>query len=216
MFNGDKHSLFALFDQVLDNNLKRNVNVYYFNKICIEIINNFIKTLNILKINVIDILNVDELYEKLENLYTIEDYKKLLHDAIEKFTDFINEKKKNIDYARDFILDYIQKNYDKDIYLDLLADKLNISSNYLSAYFLKKMGVNFVDYLNSVRISRAKELLKISHKKVNDIALETGYNSVNSFIRAFKRYTGKTPNKFRNEIDILGSYMDISGSDLKS
>lgn len=200
MFNNDKELMISLINKVLDENYTKNVSSYYFNKLTIEIINNFVKVLNIMKIDPSEIFDLESMYEQLENFYIIDNYKDLLIDAVGKFSNYISKKKPANDYINDFIVNYINKNYNQDISLDLLSEKLNLSPNYISAYFKINNGMNFLDYLHTVRINKAKELLKISTIKIQDIAAQTGYNSVHSFIRTFKRYTGKTPSKFRSEI----------------
>ena len=84
-----------------------------------------------------------------------------------------------------------------------MAEKLNISPGYLSAYFKIANGVNFLDYLHTFRINKAKDLLKLPTMRIQDVALKAGYNSVHSFIRTFKRYTGKTPSEYRTEATAL-------------
>jgi len=81
--------------------------------------------------------------------------------------------------------------------VELVAEKLNLSRAYLSTYFREKTGTTFSDYLNGVRISRAKELLRHKDVQIKAIAAEVGYLNVNSFIRMFKSVSGLTPNEYR-------------------
>lgn len=199
MANGDKQSLTELIDHILNENLKKSDDAYSIGRLSIEIVNNFMKILNDLKINIKDIINMDEIYEDFEDFCTIDQHKDLLHQLIIQFTDYIGEKRKNNDYISSFVLDYIHNNYMEDIYLDLIATKLNISPNYLSTLFKDKTGVNFIDYINSIRVDKAKELLVTGTKKVIEIASVTGFKSIQSFIRTFKRYTSKTPNEYRKD-----------------
>ncbi|CAG7651050.1 helix-turn-helix domain-containing protein [Paenibacillus allorhizosphaerae] len=53
----------------------------------------------------------------------------------------------------------VETRYAEDISLDMLADKLNMSSTYLSVYIKEKTGANFSEHINSIRIRRAKQLL---------------------------------------------------------
>lgn len=93
--------------------------------------------------------------------------------------------------------EYMESHIGEDLSLDILADKLKVSAAYLSAYFKDKTGINFIDYLNDLRIRKAKEMLLGSDAKIQDIAVSVGYQSVNSFIRMFKRSTGMSPGEFR-------------------
>ena len=99
----------------------------------------------------------------------------------------------------DYIKNYVGKNYDKEIYLDLLSENLNISKSYLSSYFKRKTGINFIDYLNSYRI-KAIKLLEESQAKVKDIALKVGIPNLRTFNRSFRKYVGKSPNEYRRSL----------------
>jgi two-component system response regulator YesN len=69
----------------------------------------------------------------------------------------------------------------------------------LSKIFKEFSETNFLDYLITIRMEKAKELLSDSNKKVYEIARKIGYTNTQSFIRIFKKYTGKTPNEYRSD-----------------
>ena len=86
-----------------------------------------------------------------------------------------------------------------DITLDLLAEKLNVSRNYLSQVINEKFHQNFSDFINELRIKEARKLLmdkKNSNLTIQAIANSVGFNSMSSFISAFKKYTGVKPSVF--------------------
>ena len=92
---------------------------------------------------------------------------------------------------------YIRANYAQDISLDDMAEKLNLSPKYCSALFKKQTGQTFKKALNEYRVERAKELLRQEpDKKINDLAMEVGFVSANTFIQVFKQYTGTTPRQY--------------------
>jgi YesN/AraC family two-component response regulator len=68
---------------------------------------------------------------------------------------------------------------------------------YMSKLFKKIVGINFKEYLTSIRVERAKQLL-IQGWKVQDVALKVGFNNADSFIRMFKRATDISPGKFQS------------------
>ena len=72
-----------------------------------------------------------------------------------------------------------------------------MSESYLSTLFKEQSGGNFADYVEMLRIEKACELLQNSANTVNDVAEAVGYNSVQSFRRAFKRVKGVSPKKLR-------------------
>ena len=65
------------------------------------------------------------------------------------------EKKERKDAITTFVMEYVNDNLADEIYLDTLAEKLNISSGYLSTYFKEKTGINMMDYINEARVRKA-------------------------------------------------------------
>ena len=92
---------------------------------------------------------------------------------------------------------YIQKNYNKNLTVEMLSSFFIMNRSYLSHLFKEKTGEKFVDYLNNIRIEKAKELLATSNKKMYQIAKLVGYDNVKYFFRVFKKKVGKTPEQWR-------------------
>jgi len=94
---------------------------------------------------------------------------------------------------------YIENNFDNpDLSLNLLAEQCNTTTSYLSRLFKDSFGINFIEYLNQYRIDKAKELLE-SEQSVKEVAITTGFNSQQNFIRVFKKYTGVTPGQYKSQ-----------------
>lgn len=84
--------------------------------------------------------------------------------------------------------------------LKLVAERLGISSNYLSQIVNNHSNYNFADYINRKRISLAKEFLidpEFNKYTIHSIALETGFNSKSSFYTSFKKVTNLTPSQYK-------------------
>ncbi|MBW8351372.1 AraC family transcriptional regulator [Bacillus sp. IITD106] len=96
------------------------------------------------------------------------------------------------------ILGYIQANFDKEISLNGIADKLALDPSHISRIFKQKFGTNFMEYIISLRLNKAKELLTTSDVTVGEIGQLVGYTNIHSFIRIFKKYEGTTPGKYRD------------------
>src|SRR5690606_21807498 len=92
---------------------------------------------------------------------------------------------------------YINENYNKDISLISLSKKFDISPYYLSRIFKEVTGYSYSEYLNTVRIKKAKQLLKETEFNISLTAKEIGYNNINQFGRLFKNATGLPPSHFR-------------------
>ncbi len=98
---------------------------------------------------------------------------------------------------------YLQQNLSKDITQDFIASLFYLNRSYLSHVFKERTGQKFIDYLNSLRIEKAKELLTTTNQKLYTIAKAVGYDNVKYFFRVFKKYTGMTPENYRQKYRIV-------------
>lgn len=96
-------------------------------------------------------------------------------------------------------LNYIERNLDKGVTLEEVADHAHISACYLSRLFKKTLNINFVTYLTARRIELAKELLNATDLPVTTIALKLSYNDVNYFCKSFRKEVGQSPSEFRRQ-----------------
>ena len=95
-------------------------------------------------------------------------------------------------------LEYINKNFTKDIAIDDVARIAMLSQSYFRYLFKQMTQKTFTEYINGLRIAKAAELLKNNYEmKVVDICFEVGFNSVNHFNRIFRSETGFTPLQVR-------------------
>jgi len=95
------------------------------------------------------------------------------------------------------ILRYIETEFNKEISLTKLGKKFNVSSNYISRLFKKEMGQGLFDYINKIRIEKAKELLKGSNYKIYEVAEQVGFKSQVHFTIVFNKYVGISPKDYR-------------------
>lgn len=111
-----------------------------------------------------------------------------------------NERKRSRnDRLLDEMMEYVQQRYDEpELCLDMIADAQGISKVYVSQFFKEQTGMNFSDYLEQQRMTRARQLLGETSISVRDIAKQTGYHSSNTFCRAFKRIHGLSATAYRS------------------
>ncbi len=93
---------------------------------------------------------------------------------------------------------YMDMNYQKDLSLDDVSREYNISPYYFSRMFREENGQSFIDYLTSVRMEKAKELLTDSELSMKEIGVMVGYSDPNYFSRSFKKNIGVTPTEYRD------------------
>jgi len=94
-------------------------------------------------------------------------------------------------------INYIDANYDKPVTLAGIARACYLSVSRLAHVFKEQMGITLIDYLTSVRIERAKQLLLATEQNCTEICFEVGYNNQSYFTRTFKELVGMTPRQFR-------------------
>lgn len=94
-------------------------------------------------------------------------------------------------------INYIDANYDKPISLDEVARISHLSASRLAHVFKEQMGTTIIDYLTSVRIERAKQLLLATNQSCTEICFQVGYNNQSYFTRTFKTLVGMPPRRFR-------------------
>lgn len=96
-------------------------------------------------------------------------------------------------------IDFINKNYSRNLSLKQIADVLYINPNYLCDLFRQETGINFTDYITQVRVMKAKELLiSRAELKSYEIAELVGYKDAKYFTQVFKKQVGVTPTDFRD------------------
>ncbi|MDT8302489.1 MAG: PocR ligand-binding domain-containing protein [Sedimentisphaerales bacterium] len=96
-------------------------------------------------------------------------------------------------------INYIDANYNKPITLADVARASHLSVSRLAHIFKEQMGITIIDYLTSVRIERAKQLLLATEQNCTEICFEVGYNNQSYFTRTFKDFVGMTPRQFRTK-----------------
>jgi len=101
-------------------------------------------------------------------------------------------------------LTYIKKHPQEKITLSKMASLCSISTSYFSKLFAKEKLGNLSDYVNHIRMERAKELLISTDWSIGTIAESLSFDDSGYFIKVFKRETGKTPLEYRNTQNASG------------
>ena len=96
-----------------------------------------------------------------------------------------------------WIIHYINQHYEKPIERETLAAFANLSPSYFSTVFKSRTGYSPIQYVNKVRIDRAKELLRSTSLPISEIASSVGFMDSFYFTRVFTRATGFSPSQYR-------------------
>ena len=94
-------------------------------------------------------------------------------------------------------INYIDANYDKHITLADIARISHLSVSRLAHLFKEQMGITIIDYVTSVRVERAKQLLLATEQSCTEVCFQVGYNNQSYCTRIFKELVGMTPRQFR-------------------
>jgi AraC family transcriptional regulator len=95
------------------------------------------------------------------------------------------------------VINYIEDNLSARLNLDILSEKAGISKYHFCRIFKNHIGISPMKFIMSMRIAKAKALLKREDANISKIASSLGFNDLSSFTVQFKNVTGTTPIKFR-------------------
>lgn len=96
---------------------------------------------------------------------------------------------------------YVGENYSSNLNVAAIAKRFYLNAGYLSTLFREKTGMKLVNYIEGIRMEKAKEFLEKGGRTVQEIAIESGYSDANYFTKVFKKYTGMTPRQYRKNTE---------------
>lgn len=102
------------------------------------------------------------------------------------------EKKRKSNELMISVLEYINKNYNKELTLTTVASMFGYAPSYFSAIFNKFVNMGFSEYLNYVRYTKASEIIQLQGCSATDIAMQCGFGSMNTYYRAKNRFGEKS------------------------
>jgi AraC family transcriptional regulator, transcriptional activator for feuABC-ybbA operon len=100
----------------------------------------------------------------------------------------------------DKAIEYIEKKFMNTIRIEELCQCVNLNESNMIKLFKNNLGRTPVDYINQVRINKAKELLLHTNGTIKEIAFQTGFSDEFYFSRVFKKMEGKSPRGFRQQL----------------
>ena len=100
-------------------------------------------------------------------------------------------------------VEYVARNFNKEISLDKMAYDLCVSKYVLSRLFAKTFHCNFNRYVNEVRLNHVVALLESKKDSIINIGLDAGFESQRTFNRVFKERFKMTPREYRNQIQAV-------------
>lgn len=95
------------------------------------------------------------------------------------------------------VISYINDNIHSRLTINELSDRMHMHPNYFIRLFKNRMGTTPLNYINRLRMERAKSLLENTNLPVSEIMLQVGFEDLSSFSNFFKHYSGYNPKVFR-------------------
>jgi len=150
---------------------------------------------------------------KIETLINYEGFERIL-----KLLEILNDLARSDDYTFlnvdgfafetepqdsskiDIIFKHINNNFQRQIPLEEIANKVSMTAPAFCRYFKKATGKTFTKLVNEYRVVHATKLLSESQKSITDICFECGFNNFSHFNKLFKEFTNKSASKYRSEM----------------
>lgn len=201
---GDTQKALNLLDEIFTDNFENNkISVEIGKCLFFDIMSTALKVLDDVDIDYNSVFEEDfSPISRILSCQTADEMYKTLKKFYKTICEYISQNKKSHNEdLRDRILDYLNRNYnDSSLSLTIVADALKINPSYLSYFFKKQTGENFVDYLNKTRIEKATTLLESTSLSLFEISEKVGYSNYSCLIRIFKKFYGTTPGNYRETL----------------
>ena len=150
-------------------------------------------------------LHIDQLSStmarRLEQLRSPAEALKLFSTMVHKYCLLVkNHSMKNYSQLVQHVILRIDADLTTDLSLKSHADFLNVNPSYLSTLFKRETGMTLTDYVNRQRVEHGIFLLNATDMQIQTIAQYCGIPDVNYFTKTFKKFIGKTPKEYRQDI----------------
>lgn len=196
LLQGNETQISTLFETIIETNKQNKISQYNLRELYLQLYNTAIRVTNRRQINMYDLIGDD----------FVDIGRDIHHKPIDQVHKYISQvfiltanscKKYNASNDLNSLKEYLDTHYTEEIYLDSIAEHYGKTANYLSKYIKKTLGVSYQDYISTLRIEKAKELLSTTSESIINISNQVGFNSRYPFIRKFKILEGVTPSEYR-------------------
>jgi AraC-like DNA-binding protein len=145
--------------------------------------------------------DIERILTQMKRADSIDAIVKYISTAVEMLCISIDSRNKN-NFQRivEKIKTYIDDHYDDpNLSLISIAQSMRLTESYISSFFKHNLGINLHNYIEQKRMMKAAELLRGTELATTEIVEKIGYNNLNTFYKAFKRYYGITPKEYKLE-----------------
>ncbi|TYP73350.1 helix-turn-helix domain-containing protein [Paenibacillus methanolicus] len=135
-------------------------------------------------------------YSAIASIDTLDELEDYLRGFFRDITQYLARSSGEANYG-ERIIRYLETHFREEIVYEDMAKKIGISYSYMRKIAYEVMGKSLIDYVNALRIERAKQLLLETNLSMTQIAAEVGYSNVQSFNRFFRKFEGIPPSGFK-------------------
>ncbi|MDP4097848.1 AraC family transcriptional regulator [Paenibacillus sp. P96] len=196
---GDEGQVARALYPLLAELMKHNKNAVHLEVMLVRLVNNLIQLEQVLGIEVLMTHDNHALYQRVLSIRNPEEVERLLVEQV-IFPMVRSMKEKTNQQFRSLsekIAAIVRAEYDRELSLEMIGDRLHYNPNYLSSIFKKEFGTTFSDYLMNYRLDMAKKWLIDTDMTIKEIAERLQYQNPQNFIRSFRKKENVTPGAYR-------------------
>ncbi|WNS43188.1 helix-turn-helix domain-containing protein [Paenibacillus sp. MMS20-IR301] len=197
---GDEEQVSRSLYPLLGEMMKHSKNPLNFEVTLIRFVNNLIQLEQLIGVEVLLTQDHSALYHRLLDIRNPEEIERILvKEVIQPMVTSMKEKTtRQFRGLADQIAGIVRTEYDQDLSLELIGERLHYSPNYLSSIFKKEFGMTFSEYLMGYRLETAKKWLVESDMTIKEIGERLQYHNPQNFIRSFRKKEHVTPGAYRS------------------
>ncbi|WP_310830067.1 AraC family transcriptional regulator [Paenibacillus pedocola] len=143
------------------------------------------------------IMGKGNIYSILAAMDTLDELEEYLHEFFREIVQSLDRSADDTNHG-ERIIQYLKGNYREEIVFEDMAKEIGISYSYMRKIVYEQTGKSMIDFVNQLRIEKAKELLMDTELTIKQIAAEVGYFNVQSFNRFFRKYEGMPPSSYKS------------------
>ncbi|WDM20532.1 helix-turn-helix domain-containing protein [Paenibacillus polymyxa] len=196
---GDEEQVYHTVHSLLEEMMIKNNHSMNFEVLLVRFVNNLIQLEQLLGIEVLLTQDNHALYHRLLDIRNPEEIERMLVEQV-IFPMVKSMKEKTNQQFRclsEKIAAIIRAEYDQELSLELIGDRLHYNPNYLSSIFKKEYGTTFSEYLMGYRLQMGKKWLVETDMTIKEIAERLQYHNSQNFIRSFRKKEQVTPGAYR-------------------
>ncbi|MBD2868566.1 AraC family transcriptional regulator [Paenibacillus arenilitoris] len=138
------------------------------------------------------------IYAALASIDTLDELEQYVYEFCREIVQYLARATGEANHRGERIIKYLNEHYREEIVFQEMAKEIGISYSYMRKIVYEMTGKSLIDYLNLLRIEKAKELLVDSGLTIAQIASDVGYYNVQSFNRFFRKFEGMPPSGYKS------------------